>query len=317
VLLLLRMKSSPVSFSEVPFWRSLKADWRQLYGGYEQTGVSMEWHEFELEREVEWSRSFHPGSLELCVNLEGRAEFSAKTGRLPDKAVYLYAPGSGLKANRLRGPSHVFLTIEMSAAWLRANLAEGWENVRPELLDSLAGSARPGSLLCVAPLRDETSTAARSVELPRISGPGTYLWLRARLFEILALELFEPGEQELFCTRHQRVSRDRIRRVQNLLAADLENPPTLDQLAGSVGCSPFYLSRLFSRETGMTLSRYLRHLRLERAAELLRTGRYNVTEAAMEVGYSSLSHFSKAFTAHHGRCPCAYPLTGATAPEDG
>ena len=32
---------------------------------------------------------------------------------------------------------------------------------------------------------------------------------------------------------------------------------------------------------------------MERAAELLRTGRYNVTEAATEVGYSSLSHFSK------------------------
>jgi len=311
------MKSSPVSFSEVPFWRALKADWRQLYGGYEQTGVSMEWHDFELEREAEWSRSFHPGSLELCVNLGGRAAFSARTEQPPSKVVYLYAPGAGFHATRLPGPKHIFLTIEMSAAWLRANLAEGWENVRPELLEFLAGPPRSGSLLSFAPLRDETSTAARSVELPRISGPGTYLWLRARLFEILALELFEPGEQELFCTRHQRVSRDRIRRVQNLLAADLENPPTLDQLASSVGCSPFYLSRLFSRETGMTLSRYLRHLRLERAAELLRTGRYNVTEAAMEVGYSSLSHFSKAFTAQHGRCPCAYPFSRATSPADG
>ena len=58
----------------------------------------------------------------------------------------------------------------------------------------------------------------------------------------------------------------------------------------------------------MTISRYLRNLRLERAAELLRSGRSNVTEAAMAVGYSSLSHFSKAFAEMFGVCPCAFPL---------
>ena len=47
---------------------------------------------------------------------------------------------------------------------------------------------------------------------------------------------------------------------------------------------------------------------MERAAELLRSGRYNVTEAATEVGYSSLSHFSKAFCETIGCCPVLYPM---------
>ncbi len=46
---------------------------------------------------------------------------------------------------------------------------------------------------------------------------------------------------------------------------------------------------------GMTIPQYVREVRIEKAAELLLRGRHNVTEAAMEVGYSSLSHFSKAF----------------------
>ena len=62
----------------------------------------------------------------------------------------------------------------------------------------------------------------------------------------------------------------------------------------------------------MTISRYLRNLRLERAAELLRSGRSNVTEAAMAVGYSSLSHFSKAFAEMFGVCPCVFPLSRRT-----
>ena len=50
----------------------------------------------------------------------------------------------------------------------------------------------------------------------------------------------------------------------------------------------------------------------ERAAELLKSGRCNVTEAAFEVGYSSLSHFSQAFHEMFGCCPGLYPLRTPT-----
>jgi AraC family transcriptional regulator len=120
--------------------------------------------------------------------------------------------------------------------------------------------------------------------------------------------LFAPKDPELFCMRHKRVARDRVERTKELLARDLANPPTLEALGREVGCSPFYLSRSFSREVGLTIPQYLRKLRMERAAELLRSGRYNVTEAATEVGYASLSHFSKAFCETIGCCPVLYPM---------
>jgi len=60
----------------------------------------------------------------------------------------------------------------------------------------------------------------------------------------------------------------------------------------------------------------LRQLRLERAAELLRTGQCNVTEAAFEVGYNSLSHFTLAFRETFGCCPGLYPLKTASPGTD-
>jgi AraC-like DNA-binding protein len=72
------------------------------------------------------------------------------------------------------------------------------------------------------------------------------------------------------------------------------------------------LSRLFAQATGKTISAHLRDLRLERAAELLREGRMNVTAAATEVGYSSLSHFTVAFREAFGCCPGLYPLQTPT-----
>ena len=89
---------------------------------------------------------------------------------------------------------------------------------------------------------------------------------------------------------------------------DRSGGPTLEQLGKEVGCSAFYLSRTFSQETGSTIPQYLQRLRMDRAAELLRSGKYNVTEAALEVGYSSFSHFSLAFRQTHGCCPGLFPV---------
>jgi AraC-like DNA-binding protein len=91
------------------------------------------------------------------------------------------------------------------------------------------------------------------------------------------------------------------------LRARLEDPPTLEELGQEVGVSQFYLSRTFSQEMGMTIPQFLRRIRMERAAELLRDGRHNVTEAAFAVGYSSLGHFSKSFCEVMGCCPTLYP----------
>ncbi len=115
------------------------------------------------------------------------------------------------------------------------------------------------------------------------------------------------AQEEFFCHRQKRVARERVERTAAILRTHLADPPDIEALGTQVGCSSFYLSRLFSREMGMTIPQYVRQIRMERAAELLLSGRHNVTEAAMEVGYSSLSHFSKAFCTTIGCCPALFP----------
>jgi len=94
--------------------------------------------------------------------------------------------------------------------------------------------------------------------------------------------------------------------VKYLIERDLENPPTLEMLAGEVDCSPFYLSRLFAEEAGLSMPKYLRLKRVEKAADLMVARGANVTEAAMAVGYSSLSAFQKAFVEQYGSSPGVY-----------
>ena len=119
-------------------------------------------------------------------------------------------------------------------------------------------------------------------------------------------------EEEFFCTRQQRLAQERVEQVTFLLKQNLAAPPSLEELGRKIGCSHFYLSRIFSAQTGQTITQYLRQLRMEKAAGLLKSREYNVTEVALEVGYNSLSHFSAAFQETFGCCPGLYPLATAT-----
>jgi AraC family transcriptional activator of pyochelin receptor len=73
-----------------------------------------------------------------------------------------------------------------------------------------------------------------------------------------------------------------------------------------VGLSHPKLNYGFREIYGSTIFGYLRELRLNKAKALLDDGTMNVTEVAYEVGYSSLSYFTKAFRDYFGTAPGSY-----------
>lgn len=191
---------------------------------------------------------------------------------------------------------HRYVCVEASGQWLRQ-----WVGPAIELWPrEIQASNLPEGVL----------KTMEEIAVAPVGGAFESGWYQAKALEMAAC-ILAPAKEEFFCEHQKRLARERVEKVKAILARDLEHPPTLKQLAGEAGCSPHYLSRIFSQETGTTISRYLRDLRLDRAAEILKAGRSNVTEAAMEVGYSSLSHFSKAFSVRFGVCPCVFPLNGA------
>jgi AraC-like DNA-binding protein len=134
------------------------------------------------------------------------------------------------------------------------------------------------------------------------------LWYQSRALDLMTEFFFQSPKKELFCVRQKQVSRERVDRVVKILQDKLSEPPSLEEIGREVGCSPFYLSRTFSKEMGLTIPQYLRQIRMEKAAALLKSGKFNVTEVALEVGYNSPSHFSAAFHQTFGCCPGLYPL---------
>ena len=300
------------SFTERPFWAALPGAWHPLCGSFDGMGWSFEWHDFEPVTRVDWGKSFHPQGLEVCLNLSGTGQLATKKSELevrPESAALYFSSDTPVNAWREAGQRHQFLTAEFSVDFLRRNLPRGMGQVRP-FVQRILDAKKPVSAVDASqPLTPRLRLLVAALRSPPVSGAARTMWFTAKVYEVAAELFFDhTAEEALFCTRQTHVAQERVEKAAALVRANFAEPLTLEVLGQRVGCSPFYLSRTFSEQMGMTISQFLRQVRLERAAELLRSGKFNVTQAALEVGYSSVGHFSTAFHETFGCCPGLYPL---------
>ncbi len=190
--------------------------------------------------------------------------------------------------------------------WVHSTLGSLRQEMSADFQALLLGPHPPTPLI-TRPLEAEDRVWARGLMASTLCSEARRLLEGSRMSEFFFRKvLTEARGEELFCTRTRRLALERVAKVRKALLSDLENPPPLEDLALLCGCHPQYLSRTFSEAAGTTISLYLRRLRIERAAELISTGRMNASEAALEVGYRSLSHFSQAFRAEKGKSPSAW-----------
>lgn len=299
------------AFSEAPAWVPIGKGWTPLHGSFRDLGYSIEWHDFSADRDFNWTPSFHPSGLEICFNLEGHGEVQTSRQRLeflPETGGYYFQSGEPLRGLRQKDERHRFLTVEFSRTFLAQQIAPKEKGLSDALKNFLAGkSATQVSL--PHRLSHEQQQLVKQLNRPPVATTARRLWSHAKALEIAASVLYQPEvTAELFCERHKRQNEERVARVIHLLRENLADPPTLEEIGRRVGCSHFYLSRIFSQEMGRSIFQYLRALRMERAAELLRENKLNVTQVSLEVGYNSPSHFSTAFHETYGCCPGLYPL---------
>jgi len=89
------------------------------------------------------------------------------------------------------------------------------------------------------------------------------------------------------------------------IASDLSVRRSLGELARTLHTSPFHLARVFRAETGFTLAGYRQALRLRAALERLSGNDRDLSALALELGFSSHSHFTATFTREYGVPPSA------------
>lgn len=84
---------------------------------------------------------------------------------------------------------------------------------------------------------------------------------------------------------------------------------TLESLADYVKLNPSYLSRLFKKETGLTVNRYIRVKKLETAKNMLLYSEYTPAEISTILAFPSQSYFTEVFRKELGTTPAEYRIT--------
>ncbi|MCI6139822.1 AraC family transcriptional regulator [Clostridium sp.] len=97
-----------------------------------------------------------------------------------------------------------------------------------------------------------------------------------------------------------------VQKVVNYISLNLQEDLSLDRLAEIFSLNKSYLSSLFRRETGQTLTDFVIQKRMEHAICLLNTTPTSIQEIAARCGILDLSYFTKLFRRTKGMTPSQY-----------
>jgi AraC family transcriptional regulator len=116
--------------------------------------------------------------------------------------------------------------------------------------------------------------------------------------------LGSPGETRRITTAADHA--EKTEAAKELLAARMSEHVMLDEIAREVGASPFNFARIFRRQTGLPVHRYLTLLRLRGSLERLAQSDVDLTILALHLGFSSHSHFTGVFRREFGETPSSF-----------
>lgn len=102
---------------------------------------------------------------------------------------------------------------------------------------------------------------------------------------------------------------DLIHQIKKYLANNYVSDWDLSELAALFYINSSYLSHIFKKKTGMTISLYIENLRIQNACKLLQDTSMPISEIATAVGYSDPNYFTKRFRKKTGISPGTYRKT--------
>ena len=240
----------------------------------------------------------HPGALELSIVEHGVGDglIGRQSARLTAGRYGVIAPGVEHSSWTAEQPA-VEVNIHLDAA-LVARVAEEL-GVRTMRRDWPAGAfvSPPEMLGVVAALKREVKDGAPPVALAM---DGLAQYLAGLLVRRHLLTNTKPVALD-----RDRAER-RLRRAAELMDAAPEEHFTVDRLADAAGMSRYHFVHAFKKQHGLPPYAYLIRLRVERAAELMRTTGLSLTTIAHELGFASSGRFSEAFKRAYGVTPSSW-----------
>jgi AraC-like DNA-binding protein len=134
------------------------------------------------------------------------------------------------------------------------------------------------------------------------------LYIKGKVYELISLYFNKSDDADIeqcpFLVDEDNVRR--IKKAKEIMISRMAEPPTLTELSEEIGLSLKKLKEGFKQIYGDSVFSFLFDYKMDYARKMLETGRHNVNEVGLKVGYSTASHFISAFKKKYGTTPKKY-----------
>ncbi len=148
-------------------------------------------------------------------------------------------------------------------------------------------------------------------ELLNYSNPNEILcrnFIRNKTLEIIHLQLEQIIAQTDIqnTVKLNRQDKQKIQEAQKILAMNFYNPPTVNQLAAMLATNEFKLKSGFNQLYHTSIYQYILEFRIEKSIEMMYNKNVTLEQISIDIGYSNLSHFTRAFKKVKGIAPSIF-----------
>lgn len=131
------------------------------------------------------------------------------------------------------------------------------------------------------------------------------VYIKGKVYELLSYYFSTTSENETencpYIASEETITK--IKNAKEIIIEEMNNPPSLDELAKKVGLNIKKLKNDFKEFYGVPVFTFLLNYKMELAKKLLLEQQLNVNEVALNLGYSNSSHFIAAFKRKYGTTP--------------
>jgi AraC family transcriptional regulator, transcriptional activator of the genes for pyochelin and ferripyochelin receptors len=269
-----------------------------------------DWH-FKEAVDLRWNYNINIELVTFMVNLKGSVWIAIPGGQqIPLMGNYqhnLFYSKTGTSdygiIKREGSSASMFFLQFTKDAFLRLteNANEAISRFSDDVVGGRETALSPSNLTLEAPMRNMIDNILHCQYKDGLKK----MYLLSKSIEFLVIQAeacnnLSAGSKDY---RISKLDRDCLMHAREYIIGNLESPPSLSELARIIGMNEYKLKRGFKETFGNTVFGYLSDARLEIAKNNLLETSKPVTEIAFELGYSSVQHFSSAFSKKFGLSP--------------
>lgn len=288
---------------------SVTIDSKEWYFDGIRIGYS-DWH-YKKPVELEWNTDIKVELVTLQANLKGSVSIGSRSmpvshtfGNLQHNLFYSPADMANegiLECNGLKTSMFFIQFTKDAFLHLTKDANEALNRFNDNILNNRPAMLALNNLPVAAAMQNVINNILHCNYAKGLKK----MYLLSKSIELLVLqaEAFNAALMPSYTYLKTKYDRECIMYAREYMMNHLEDPPGLSALARIIGINEYKLKRGFKEMFGNTVFGYLSDARLEIAKNKLMEQGISASDLSMELGYSSVQHFSNAFKKKFGSAP--------------